>query len=57
MKDIQRIEKLKKEIKSAKDTLETVMCDNFGIIGDNLRYNLPIRIKKLEEELKQLEGD
>lgn len=57
MKDIQRIEKLKKEIKSAKDTLGTVMCDNFGSIGENLRYNLPIKIQKLEQELKELEGE
>lgn len=53
----QKIERLKKEIKSARDTLGTVMCDNFGSIGENLRYNLPIKIQKLEQELKELEGE
>lgn len=51
----QKIERLKKEIKSARDTLGTVECDNFGYIGQNLRYNLPIKIARLEQELKELE--
>jgi len=51
----QKIERLKKEIQSARDTLGTVECDNFGYIGQNLRYNLPEKIAKLEKELKQLE--
>ena len=53
----QKIERLKKEIKSARDTLGTVECDNFGYIGQNLRYNLPIRIARLEQELKELEDE
>lgn len=52
----QKIERLKKEIKSARDTLGTVECDNFGYIGQNLRYNLPIRIASLEQQLKELES-
>lgn len=52
----QKIERLKKEIKSARDPLGTVECDNFGWIGQNLRYNLPIRISKLEQQLKELEN-
>ena len=53
----QKIERLKQEIQSARDTLGTVECDNFGCIGQNLRYNLLIRISKLEQELKQLEEE